>query len=591
MFEKSNLRKFFTALTVITVISSIFTFSSISAASQDGQPNTVYELTVTYQDGETDSDTRNLKGNPKANQNFTTSHPTGSEVVEAKLKINGDVIENEWGNEGGGNADMSHCENGATWNWNYTHGTGLVLADTHCEDNGDENENGNGDNDDNGDENGDLYDPVVYKGGSYCPEGTEKSKIDSYEIDSTDEDGKTFSLEEGSYLFKASGQYTFNKNEDGHYADAGHSTRDGWDSVLDDYGIYGEAPDLGAHSLLGDLGEGVGIVDWGEFNENNEYKFHYTFGSNQEVQFVISDRYEDWFGTNWDDQEGMDDNEGYLTLDIYECEDQSENGGNGNGEYERPERNILSEVGEVDDVEVDYGTSEEDARNELDEEVTVTSQNNEEEQAEIENWEIDDYDGESPGDYDATGSVILPDGWILPEGGSPSVTATVTVGEAPQTSSSSAGQRVMFLPSSTESEPEGEVLGETDEQEPEGEVLGEMDQRCDPYLTQFIRPGRYNDPGQVRKLQRFLNDYNDENLEVTGAYGMSTIEAVERLQSRYADEILTPWGINQPTGFVYMTTLRFVNKSTCPDKEFGMPDLVPASGHSQPTPEILGMDN
>ncbi len=259
------------------------------------------------------------------------------------------------------------------------------------------------------------------------------------------------------------------------------------------------------------------------------------------------------------------------------------------------EYEILAEIGEVDDVEVDYGTSEEDARDELDDEVTITSESGEEETAQIEDWEIQDYDGESPGDYDATGSVVLPEGWSsepapmqAQENNSLTIEATVTVGEAPPepTTSAASGQRRQPYPGTTQ----GEVLGEEDIDIPMEmeEILGEEDEVCEPYLTEFIRQGRDNNPEEVRKLQEFLNDYQGENLSVTGFYGLPSVEAVMTLQSENAEEILEPWGINEPTGFVYKTTLRFINQTQCPDEEFPMPELTPASGHNQPAPEVLG---
>ncbi len=159
-----------------------------------------------------------------------------------------------------------------------------------------------------------------YEGDDYCPTGTVKNFIESHQVDSTDEEGIKVNFSAGDYLFKAGGTYSFRYQEPDWRADAGHSTKDGWDNLLSDYGIYGEDPNLGAHALLGDLGDGVGIIDWGQFNEDHEYKFHYRFDEDYEAQFVIGDRYGEWFGTEWDNQEGMDDNEGFLNLDVYSCE-------------------------------------------------------------------------------------------------------------------------------------------------------------------------------------------------------------------------------------------------------------------------------
>jgi len=157
-----------------------------------------------------------------------------------------------------------------------------------------------------------------YEGERSCLAGSFSEHVKSYDISSLEEDGKTFHLDEGSYLFKVSGTFNFNKNEDGHYADAGYSTKDNWVSKLADYGIKGIAPHYGAHALLADLGEGVGVVDWGDFDEGHEYTFQYDL-QDGEVQFVIGDRWGDWFGTDGDNQAWMHDNEGSLSLDVYEC--------------------------------------------------------------------------------------------------------------------------------------------------------------------------------------------------------------------------------------------------------------------------------
>lgn len=80
---------------------------------------------------------------------------------------------------------------------------------------------------------------------------------------------------------------------------------------------------------------------------------------------------------------------------------------------------------EVDDVSVELGTSESDVIDELAEEVTVTSEEDQKEEAEVD-WEIEDYNAEEAGDYSATGELDLPSDWS----GSPDeLEATVTVKE------------------------------------------------------------------------------------------------------------------------------------------------------------------
>lgn len=102
-----------------------------------------------------------------------------------------------------------------------------------------------------------------------------------------------------------------------------------------------------------------------------------------------------------------------------------------------------------------------------------------------------------------------------------------------------------------------------------GEVLGES---CEPLLTEYIKPWKINNSGQVKALQGFLNAYEDENLAETGSYDMLTQAAVKRFQSKYAADILTPWGISYPTGNVYYTTQKKVNSMVCSGGDFSLTD-------------------
>ncbi|MFA5820640.1 MAG: peptidoglycan-binding domain-containing protein [Candidatus Gracilibacteria bacterium] len=95
------------------------------------------------------------------------------------------------------------------------------------------------------------------------------------------------------------------------------------------------------------------------------------------------------------------------------------------------------------------------------------------------------------------------------------------------------------------------------------------------YLTVWIHRGWENDPAQVTKLQTFLNENLGLSLEVNGVYDQATFEAVNTFQVGNFDEVLAPWGIDKPTGFVYLTTQRWVNITACPGTEIPMPELVP----------------
>ncbi len=161
----------------------------------------------------------------------------------------------------------------------------------------------------------------VYESSKGCPPGYILEFVENYDISSTDPDGETFSVvEETTYLFRASGTYSFRKQEPSWWADAGYSTKDNWNNVHPDYGIQGEDPHYAAHALLANLGEDVGVVYWGDFDNSHEYDFYYQIPSGfTSAQFVIGDRYGDWFDTDWQNQIGMNDNEGSLQLEIHKC--------------------------------------------------------------------------------------------------------------------------------------------------------------------------------------------------------------------------------------------------------------------------------
>lgn len=92
---------------------------------------------------------------------------------------------------------------------------------------------------------------------------------------------------------------------------------------------------------------------------------------------------------------------------------------------------------------------------------------------------------------------------------------------------------------------------------------------CPTWISGYIRSGQENDPSDVRNLQIFLNSFEGNNLEVTSVYDAPTVEAVKNFQVKYSDDVLAPWQITQPTGFVYVTTRQKINERFCgPDATF-----------------------
>jgi len=162
----------------------------------------------------------------------------------------------------------------------------------------------------------------IYSGDSSCPQGTMPELINTYDVNSSNPTGTAVAVEAGkSYLFNASGTFS-PTSASGYLSDAGYTLVD---SVLStQYGIKGTPPDYAAHALLGDLGLGVGVINWGNYDSSHEYNFSYVIPSSfTSAQFVIGDRYGDWFDTSYQNQAGSGDNIGNLTLKVYECKPNS----------------------------------------------------------------------------------------------------------------------------------------------------------------------------------------------------------------------------------------------------------------------------
>jgi len=87
---------------------------------------------------------------------------------------------------------------------------------------------------------------------------------------------------------------------------------------------------------------------------------------------------------------------------------------------------------------------------------------------------------------------------------------------------------------------------------------------CNLYITKYIKFKAKNDPIEVKKLQKFLKDYEGfSNLKVDGIYGLISFNAVKKFQTKYAKDILAPWNMVRPSGFVAETTVKKINELYC----------------------------
>lgn len=85
---------------------------------------------------------------------------------------------------------------------------------------------------------------------------------------------------------------------------------------------------------------------------------------------------------------------------------------------------------------------------------------------------------------------------------------------------------------------------------------------CD-YITTNLKMGDNNSVVEVTKLQNFLKTNEGMDLAITGIFDQVTFDAVSIFQAKYKQDILTPWGITNPTGHVYHTTRQKINALYC----------------------------
>ena len=128
----------------------------------------------------------------------------------------------------------------------------------------------------------------------------------------------------------------------------------------------------------------------------------------------------------------------------------------------------------------------------------------------------------------------------------------------------------------------GQVLGASTTTFPAiiGQVLGASTSTlCTPYISSYMGLGRNNVFQDVVNLQLFLNEEMGANIPITGFFGPITNSWVSKFQLKYAAEILTHWvafglpSASTPTGYVYKTTLRWINMLKCPSLNLPVPQL------------------
>ncbi len=84
-----------------------------------------------------------------------------------------------------------------------------------------------------------------------------------------------------------------------------------------------------------------------------------------------------------------------------------------------------------------------------------------------------------------------------------------------------------------------------------------------PLITSFMGTGWANDPVQVVKVQIFLKNSEGLDVNVNGSFDRKTETAIRAFQQKYLSAVMGPWGSNQPSGYVYITTQKKINQLSC----------------------------
>lgn len=82
-------------------------------------------------------------------------------------------------------------------------------------------------------------------------------------------------------------------------------------------------------------------------------------------------------------------------------------------------------------------------------------------------------------------------------------------------------------------------------------------------LPDYAKIGWANKAEVVTQLQNFLKNTENLDVDVNGTFDQKTESAVMAFQRKYAESILAPWGVTEPTGYVYVTTLKKINQIAC----------------------------
>jgi hypothetical protein len=115
--------------------------------------------------------------------------------------------------------------------------------------------------------------------------------------------------------------------------------------------------------------------------------------------------------------------------------------------------------------------------------------------------------------------------------------------------------------------PKGEVLGASTTTNPGNDNGGASAPKCGGlFLYDYMRAGSVTYAQEVIKLQAFLTGQGFFT-PTTGIFDETTTANVRLFQAKHLGDVLSPWGLEEPTGYVYKTTRWKINNIVCPGSE------------------------
>jgi Putative peptidoglycan binding domain len=165
---------------------------------------------------------------------------------------------------------------------------------------------------------------------------------------------------------------------------------------------------------------------------------------------------------------------------------------------------------------------------------------------------------------------ILSSGQKLSSTSSVVVTPPVIPPVVPPPSSgggSNGGGFYVLPPSVTGDYPATTTIGTTTPARPpvkQGSVITDNGSSCSTRIifSSPIDSVLVNVSDDVKKLERFLNEYEGANLPVNGIYEKRDIDAVKKWQLKYRSAILDPMRLKEPTGTIYTLSMRQIERQT-----------------------------